>query len=75
MGRSVMVAERFVGEEEKDFKVDVEPVKMLKDTGDVVTGAGEEAYSGVLNVLLFMEDFVRCTIEDDVAVIETRCDK
>ena len=57
-----LVVEGFVGEEE-DFEVDAlrdrEPVELLEDWGDVVTGAGvgEQAGGGVLDVLKFIEDF------------------
>ena len=59
-----LVVEGFVGEEE-DFKMDAlrdgEPVELLKDWGDVVTGAsvGQQAGGRVLNVLKFIEDFGR----------------
>ena len=53
------VIEGFVGDEQ-NFVMDAllyrEPVKLLKDGGDVVSGAGvgEETGSGVLNILQFL---------------------
>ncbi|MEQ2211533.1 hypothetical protein XENOCAPTIV_005342 [Xenoophorus captivus] len=56
------VMEGFVGEKE-DFEInslgDTEPVELLQNWGDVVTGAGlgEQASSRILYVLGFIEDF------------------
>ena len=57
-----LVVEGFVGEEE-DYEMDAlrdrEPVELLEDWGDVVTGAGvgEQASSRVLYALEFIENF------------------
>lgn len=53
--------EGFEGEEEYfvlDAVQDGEPVEILEDWGDVITGAGvsEEAGSRVLDILQFIED-------------------
>ena len=52
------VVKWFLGEQE-DFELytvwDGEPVQFLEDRGDVFSGAGEQAGSGVLNVLEFEE--------------------
>ena len=57
-----LVVKGFVSEK-KEFKVnalwDGEPVEILEDGGDVVTGAGvsEQTCGGVLDVLDFIKDF------------------
>lgn len=56
------VVEGFIGDDE-EFEMDTlgdwEPVEVMKDRGDVVTGAGvsEETSSRVLDVLKFLECF------------------
>ena len=65
----------FMGEQE-DFECDAvwdgEPVKILKDRGDMIPrmGTGEEACGGVLDVLKFVEKICGCAIQDAVTVID-----
>ena len=90
-GRSVMVEqicevggglvmEGFVSEE-KEFELDAlwdrEPVEVLEDRGDVVTGTGmgEQTGSRVLNVLEFIEDFGWWAVENAVAVVNSGSDE
>lgn len=62
---------------EQDFKLkavgDREPVEILKDKGDVVRKAdvGEEVCSRALDLLEFIEGFVRCC----TAVIKSGCNE
>ena len=59
--RRGLVMEGFVGKK-KDFECDAEwdgePVQVVKDGGDVLSGTGvsEEAGGGVLDVLKFVEE-------------------
>lgn len=67
--------------DEKDFELDAlsdrEPVEILKDRGNVITGTGvcQEAGSRVLDVLQFLESFCRCTIKNAIAVVDSGCDE
>ena len=54
-----------------DSLFDRQPVKVLEDRGDVLsgTGAGEEAGGGVLDILQFVEGFGGDTIKNAIAVV------
>ena len=75
-----LVVERFVNEDEcfeLNLLRDGEPVEFLEDGGDVVTGAGvgEQAGSGVLDVLKITKEFGWCAKEDAVAVVNSGSDE
>lgn len=70
------VVEGFKGGEQQ-FKFyplfDWEPVEVLEDRGDVISGAGmsEQTGSRVLDVLKFVENFGGYAVEDAIAVVES----
>ena len=72
-----LIVEGFVSNQE-DFEVDSltdgGPVEVLEDGSDVVSGAGEEAGSRVLDMLEFIEEVgwyaVDC-VEEAIAVVES----
>ncbi len=72
--------EGFVGHK-KEFEVDSlrdgEPVELMEDEGDVVMGlrVSDRASSRVLDVLEFTGDFWWWTIEEIVAVVQTKGDE
>ncbi len=74
------VVEGFVSEKQY-FKMDAvkdrEPVEILKDRDDMVTGAGvgKEEYSRVLDIVKFIVDFGWCAIKDAIVVVESGCDE
>ena len=54
-----------------------EPVEVVEDWGDVVSGScfGEKAGSRVLDILQFFEDFGGGTVEEAIAVVESGCNE
>lgn len=72
--------ESFEGDQQ-DFEMDTlrdrEPVELVQDRCDVFTraGVGEEAGSGVLNVLQLHESFGWCTVKNAIAIVDSGCNK
>ncbi len=56
---------------------DQEPMKLLKDKSDVINGGGsdDDAGSGVLDQLKFMDELKRETKQNGVTVINAGCDQ
>ena len=62
---------------EVDSEFDWEPVEFLEDRSNVVSGSGsgEQAGSGVLNILEFFEDLGGDAVEEAVTVVESGGDE